>query len=100
MAAAVVAGVAACAPHPADPAPADAPAAKSAKVTATVIGVDPQNRTITLQQAPIPEWGWPALRMAYEAPPEAIAGFKEGDRVTADLKMVGATPKITALSKL
>ena len=100
LAAALVAGVAACSPEASEPKAADAPAAKTTTVAATVIGVDAKNGTITLQHGPIPEWGWPATRMVFTAPAEAIAACKDGDRVEAELKMVGGTPQITALSKL
>lgn len=102
LAAALVAGVAACSPEHAETKAPDAPAAKTAKtarVAATVIGVDAKNGTITLQHGPIPEWGWPAMRMAFSAPAATVAQAKVGERVTADLEMVGATPKITALSQ-
>lgn len=99
LAAALVAGVAACSPEHTEPKAADAPASKTAKVAATVIGVDAKNGTVTLQHGPIPEWGWPAMRMAFSAPAATIAEAKVGARVTADLEMVGATPKITALSQ-
>jgi Cu/Ag efflux protein CusF len=97
LAAALVAGVTACSPKPAETPPADAPAVKTAKVEATVIGVDAKNGTITLQHGAIPEWGWPAMRMAFKAPAETIAAAHVGQRVTAELKMVGSAPEITAL---
>jgi Cu/Ag efflux protein CusF len=96
-AAAAILALAACSPKPAEPAPAEAPAATTAKVAATVIGVDAKNGTITLQHGPIPEWGWPAMRMAFKAPAETIAAAHDGQRVTAELKMVGSAPEITAL---
>jgi Cu/Ag efflux protein CusF len=97
LAAALVAGVAACSPKPREETPADAPAAKTARVAATVIGVDAKNGTITLQYGPIREWGWPGMRMAFKAPAETIAAARDGQRVTAELKMVGSTPEIVAL---
>lgn len=100
LAAALVAGVAACSPDAGEPKAADAPAAKTAKVAATVIGVDAKNGTVTLQHGPIAEWGWPAMRMAFSAPAATIAAARVGERVNADLEMVGATPRITALTPL
>jgi Cu(I)/Ag(I) efflux system periplasmic protein CusF len=99
LAAAVAAGLTAC--TRADPAPAEAEASgpQGATGTGTVIGVDPPNGTITLQHGPMPEIGWPATRMAFKAPPEAIAAAKVGDRVEFDLKAVGPAFEITAVRK-
>jgi Cu(I)/Ag(I) efflux system protein CusF len=99
MAAALVAGVAACSPKPEahDGASPEEAKPATAQVEATVIGVDAKNGTVTLQHGPIAAWGWPAMRMAFTAPTETVATAKVGQRVTADLKMVGSTPQITAL---
>lgn len=98
LAAAVTAGLTAC--TQADPQPAaDAGARTTATAVGTVVGVDPENGTITLQHGPIIELGWPATRMAFAAPPEAIAQAKLGDRVSVDLKLAGGAARITALRK-
>jgi Cu(I)/Ag(I) efflux system periplasmic protein CusF len=98
LAAGLAGSLAACQRSETEPAAAEAPQPKTARVAATVVGVDPPNGTITLQHGPIPEWGWPATRMAFTAPAEAIAGAKVGQRVTAELKHAGGATEIAAIS--
>jgi Cu/Ag efflux protein CusF len=93
----LIAGLASCS-RP-GPAPADAGQPNTARVTGTVIGVDPPNGTITLQQGPIAAWGWPAMRMAMKAPPAAIAQARVGDRISADLRLAGGSAEITAIAR-
>jgi Cu(I)/Ag(I) efflux system protein CusF len=97
LAAAVVAGLPACTRTDPEPAPAEAADAQTASGTGTVVGVDPANGTITLQHGPIAALGWPATRMAFSAPPEAIAAVKPGDRVAFDLKPDGSAYEIVAI---
>lgn len=80
-----------------EPTASEAPAAKTAHGVGTVIGVDPPNGTITLQHGPMPEVGWPAMRMAFKAPPEAISSAKVGDRVAFDLKFGPGGAEITQI---
>jgi Cu/Ag efflux protein CusF len=83
-----------------DPAPAEAPAPRTVSGVGTVIGVDPPNGTVTLQHGPIPEIGWPAMRMAFTASPQIVAAARVGDRVAFDLKLAPGGGEITALRKL
>lgn len=80
-----------------EPTASEAPAPKTAHGVGTVIGVDPPNGTITLQHGPMPEVGWPAMRMAFKAPPQAIAAAKLGDRVAFDLKFGPGGAEITQI---
>lgn len=95
-----LAALAGCGREQAAPPAADAAPATTASGVGSVIGVDPRNGTLTLQHGPMPEIGWPAMRMAFKAPPEAIAAAKVGDRVAFDLKLGAGGAEITSLRKL
>lgn len=97
LAAALSAGLPACSPGEPEATASQAPEAKTVSAVGTVIGVDPPNGTITLQHGPIAELGWPAMRMAFKAPPEAIAAVQDGDRVAFDLKLAGGQAEIVAV---
>jgi Cu(I)/Ag(I) efflux system periplasmic protein CusF len=99
LAAAVVAGLPACTRTDSGPAAAEAQGPQTATGTGAVVAVDPANGTITLQHGPIAALGWPATRMAFSAPPEAIAAVKPGERVAFDLKPAGSAYAITAVRK-
>lgn len=79
--------------------PAAAPAEKLVKGTGTVTAVDAAAGTITLDHAPIPEAGWPAMTMGFKAAPSVAEGVKVGDKVAFDLKLQGSAGEITAISK-
>jgi Cu/Ag efflux protein CusF len=78
------------------PMPADA---KMAKATGTVTAVDSAAGSITVDHAPIPEIGWPAMTMAFKASPEMAKTVKAGDKVAFDVKIQGGAGEITAISK-
>lgn len=97
----------AAAPPPAAPAPAppasdmagmkmDA-AAKMAKGAGTVTAVSADS--VTVDHAPIPEAGWPAMTMAFKASPDIAKSVKVGDEVAFDLKLEGGGGEITAIRK-
>ncbi|HEY8571908.1 copper-binding protein [Phenylobacterium sp.] len=99
LAAAVVAGLSGCTGSEPDPAPAEAAVPTTATGVGTVVGIDPPNGTVTLQHGPMPEIGWPAMRMAFKASPQIIAAVKNGDRVEFDLKLEGLSSEITAVRR-
>ncbi|WP_411286406.1 copper-binding protein [Phenylobacterium sp.] len=86
-------------------APAVAPAATSdvggvatpaqAKGTGTVTAVSADS--ITVDHAPIPEAGWPAMTMAFKASPDLAKSVKAGDKVAFDLKLQGGAGEITGI---
>lgn len=78
---------------------AAAPTAKMAKGSGTVTAIDAAAGTITLDHAPIPEAGWPAMTMGFKAAPGVVEGVKVGDKVAFDLKLDGSAGEITAISK-
>lgn len=78
---------------------AAAPAAKMVKSAGTVTAIDAAAGTITLDHAPIPEAGWPAMTMGFKAAPGVVEGVKVGDKVAFDLKLEGSAGEITAISK-
>lgn len=78
--------------------PADA-VAKTAKGTGTVTAIDKAAGTITLEHGPIAEANWPAMTMAFKAPPELVDSVKVGDKVGFDLALKNGTGEITAITK-
>lgn len=78
---------------------ASAPAAKMVKSTGTVTAVDAAGGSITLDHAPIPEAGWPAMTMAFKAAPSIVQCVKVGDKVAFDLSLKDGAGEVTALQK-
>ena len=76
------------------PMPADA---KMAKGTGTVTAV--AAGSVTIDHAPIPEVGWPAMTMGFKASPEVAKSVKVGDKVAFDLKVEGGAGEVTAIRK-
>jgi len=76
------------------PMPADA---KMAKGTGTVTAIGAGS--VTIDHAPIPEVGWPAMTMGFKAPPEVAKSVKVGDKVAFDLKVQGGAGEVTAIRK-
>lgn len=71
--------------------------AKMAKGTGTVTAVGADS--VTIDHAPIPEAGWPAMTMAFKASPEMAKQVKAGDKVAFDLKLEGGGGEITSIAK-
>ena len=71
--------------------------AKMAKGTGTVTAVGPDS--VTIDHAPIPEAGWPAMTMAFKASPDLAKSVKAGDKVAFDVKLQGGAGEVTALHK-
>lgn len=67
------------------------------KGTGTVTAIDPGAGKITLNHAPMPEANWPAMTMAFEATPEAIAKVKVGDAVAFDAVVEGSKAEVVAI---
>jgi len=76
------------------PMPADA---KMAKGTGTVTAIGAGS--VTIDHAPIPEVGWPAMTMGFKASPEVAKSVKVGDKVAFDLKVQGGAGEVTAIRK-
>lgn len=95
----------------APPAPAAAPPAepmagmpmageeKMAKGTGAVTAMDAAVGSITIDHAPIPEAGWPAMVMAFKADPAMLKDVKVGDKVAFDLKLKDGAGEVTAIQK-
>jgi Cu/Ag efflux protein CusF len=80
--------------------PAPAPAAKTGHGTGTVTAINAAAGTVTISHGPIPELGWPAMTMAFNAsPPKLLTGIAVGDRVRFDLKLDGGGGDIVALAR-
>src|SRR3546814_8214778 len=86
-------GLAACDPAQptapaADTTPSETQAASAithAKGTGTVTAIDSAAGKITLDHGPIAELQWPAMTMAFDAPPALLTAVKIGDQVSFDL---------------
>ena len=74
-------------------------AAKVAKATGMVKAIDKAAGTITLEHGPIAEANWPAMTMAFKAPPALLDGVAVGDKVAFDLKLDGNSGEVTAINK-
>lgn len=74
-------------------------AAKTAKGTGTVKSVDAGAGTITVDHAPIPEAGWPAMTMGFKAAPGLVQSVKPGDKVAFDLTLKDGSGEITTITK-
>lgn len=71
--------------------------AKMATGTGTVTAVAADS--ITVDHAPIPEAGWPAMTMTFKAAPDVAKSVKVGEKVAFDLKVQGGGGEITAVRK-
>jgi len=71
--------------------------AKIAKGTGTVTAVSADS--VTIDHAPIPEAGWPAMTMGFKASPDLASKVKVGDKVAFDLRIEGGAGDITAINK-
>lgn len=75
---------------------AEASVQVSAQGTGVIRKLDAKTGAITLQHAPIPALGWPAMTMPFQAKPELLAGLKVGQAVTFTVE-AGEPPLITAI---
>src|SRR3546814_1718770 len=99
-------GLAACDPAQptapaADTTPSETQAASAithAKGTGTVTAIDSAAGKITLDHGPIAELQWPAMTMAFDAPPALLTAVKIGDQVSFDLDWDGTGGTITAFT--
>lgn len=73
-----------------------ADAETSAQGTGVIRKLDAKTGAITLQHAPIPALGWPAMTMPFQAKPELLAGLKVGQSVTFTVQP-GEPPVITEI---
>lgn len=76
--------------------PADA---KMAKSTGTVTAIDKAAGKVTLDHAPIPEAGWPAMTMTFQAKPALLGEVAVGDKVAFDVTIKGNAGEVTAITK-
>ena len=81
------------------PATETATAAKTGKGSATVTAVDAAAGTITLDHGPIPEVGWPAMKMTFNAAPDLVQSVKVGDKVSFDLQLSASGATVTAIRR-
>lgn len=73
--------------------------AKKAKSVGTITAIDKAAGKITLDHQAIPEVGWPAMTMTFDAKPAILDGVKVGDKVAFDVTIRGGTGEVTALAK-
>ena len=80
-------------------APIGAQPTKTGKGTGTVTAIDAAGGKITLDHGPIPEPGWPAMKMAFKATPSVIGSTSVGDKVEFDVRWTGMESEVTAIVK-
>lgn len=73
--------------------------AKSGSGTGTVTAVDADGGSVTIAHGPMPEIGWSAMTMTFEADPALLAGLVEGDAVAFELTIADGRNMVTALRK-
>jgi len=73
--------------------------ARMGKGTGTVTAIDKAAGKITLSHGPIPEVGWPAMTMAFDAKPALLDDVAVGDKVAFDVTIKGNAGEVTAISK-
>lgn len=72
---------------------------KTVKGSGTVTAIDAAAGKISLAHEPIPEAGWPAMTMAFDAKPEVLTGVTVGDKVAFDLELKGGAGEVKAVEK-
>jgi Cu/Ag efflux protein CusF len=75
------------------------PKAKTAQGKGSVIAIDVAAGKVTLDHGAIPETGWPAMTMAFDAKPEVLKGVAVGDRVAFALTLKSGGGEVTAIRK-
>lgn len=73
--------------------------AKEGKGTGTVTAIDALGGKITLDHGPIPEIGWPAMKMTFKAAPAVTGSAAVGDKVEFDVRTTGMDSEVTVLRK-
>lgn len=72
---------------------------KIAKGSGTVVAIDAAKGKITFKHGPIPEAGWPAMTMAFDARPDMLAGVAVGDEVAFDLALKKGAGEVVAIHR-
>lgn len=101
---AVLAGLSACneTANGSRDATEDAPASEEDSVY-TAVGqlTDMSDSTVTIAHGPVPELGWPAMTMAFEADSSAqIHGLAVGDRVSFSFREIGTGYALISVEKV
>jgi len=74
-------------------------AARTASGEGMVTAIDAEAGTITLDHGPVPAMNWPAMNMAFDAPPEVRDQVAVGDAVTFEFEASAAGNRITSIGK-
>lgn len=69
---------------------------KKAKGIGTVTAIDKAAGKITLDHQAIPEVGWPAMTMTFDAKPAVLGGVAVGDKVAFDVTIRGNAGEVTS----
>ena len=73
--------------------------AKKAKSIGTVTTIDKAAGKITLDHQAIPQVGWPAMTMTFDAKPAVLGGIAVGDSVAFDVTIRGNAGEVTSVTK-
>ena len=106
---AAVLALAACnkaAETPAKPAAADdlasvdmSTAVKTGSGSGKITALDKAGGKITIDHAPIPAVGWPAMTMGFKVDPKLLEGVAVGDQVDFTLSLEGNDGTVTTLTR-
>ena len=89
--------------HAAEPQPMASAAMHQAQPAASASGtvrkVDAARGMLTIAHGPVPELGWPAMVMPFEASAELIGQVQAGDRIRFGFTSDGMKYRITSLER-
>ena len=80
-------------------APGGTLATKTGKGTGTVTAIDAASSKISLDHGPIPELGWPPMKMAFTAGPAVTGQTTVGDKVEFEVLSSGMESEVTSIVK-
>jgi len=75
-------------------------APKQASATGTIESIDNTAKTMVISHGPVPELGWPAMTMTFQAPDVDLTGYGPGDRIGFDMSVTGMTATVSAIDDL
>lgn len=80
-------------------APGGTQATKTGKGTGTVTAIDAAGGKITLDHGPIPELGWPAMKMAFKAGPAVTGQTAVDDKIEFEVRLTGMESEVTSIAR-
>lgn len=72
---------------------------KTGTGTGTVTAIDIAKGLVTLDHGPVTELQWPAMKMGFEATPDALKDLAIGDKIAFEFQWDGKAGKLTKIDK-